>query len=66
MLENRIMAYRENIERLCNWCFTGAEAIRLVYLKDHLEELIEYRERVAERRRLEFMRWLVEHARISS
>ena len=66
MLENSMMAHRETIERLCTWCFTGAEAIRLMYLKDHLEELIEYRERVEERRRLEFLRWLVEHELISS
>ena len=46
--------------------FTHNEALKLLYMKDHVTEQIEYREMIAENRRLNFIRWLIEHNRISS
>ena len=46
--------------------FTPKEATKLLHMKDHVTERVEYREMIAESRRLNFMRWLIEHKRISS
>jgi hypothetical protein len=46
--------------------FTQDEAQKLLYMKDHVTEHIEYREIIEENRRLNFIRWLIEHDRISS
>ncbi len=45
--------------------FTEHEAAKLLHMKDHVAEHIEYREMLAESRRLHFIRWLIEHDRIS-
>jgi hypothetical protein len=45
--------------------FSETEAAQLVHMKDHVTEHIEYKEIVEESRRLNFMRWLIEHDRIS-
>jgi len=44
--------------------FSQEDATRLVYMKSHVTEQVEYREMVSERRRLNFIRWLVEHDRL--
>ena len=44
--------------------FSQEDAVRLVYMKNHVTEQVEYREIVAEQHRLNFIRWLVEHDRL--
>jgi rRNA processing protein Krr1/Pno1 len=44
--------------------FSEEDAARLVYMKSHVTEQVEYREMVAEQHRLNFIRWLVEHDRL--
>ena len=44
--------------------FSEEDATRLVYMKNHVTEQVEYREMVAEKHRLTFIRWLVEHDRL--
>lgn len=65
MPENMFVADSADFERLREQGFTEVEAIKLVYMKEHVGEQIEYREMLAEQHRLDFMRWLVEHDRIS-
>jgi hypothetical protein len=45
--------------------FSENQAVMLIHMKDHMTEQIEYREMVEENRRLNFIRWLVEHDRLS-
>lgn len=45
--------------------FSEIGVARLVNMKRHLTEQIEYRERIEESRRLAFLRWLVDHERVS-
>ena len=54
-----------DFEHLLAQGFSETEATRLVYMKDHLLEQLEYCELVEEIRRLSFIRWLVENDRIS-
>ena len=54
-----------DFERLLSLGFTEIEATKLIYMKDHVTEQIEYREVVEEKRRLIFIRWLIEHDRLS-
>jgi len=54
-----------DLERLLSMGFSDSEAERLIYMRDHVSEQVEYRETVAESRRLNFVRWLIEHDRIS-
>ena len=44
--------------------FSEEDATRLVYMKNHVTEQVEYREMVTEQHRLNFIRWLVEHNRL--
>lgn len=44
--------------------FSEEDATRLVYMKNHVTEQVEYREMVAEQHRLNFIRWLVDHDRL--
>ncbi len=53
-----------DIEQLLAMGFSDDEAERLIHMKDHVSEQTEYREIVAESRRLDFVRWLIEHDRI--
>ena len=46
--------------------FSELEATRLVYMKSHVSEEVEYREMIEESRRLNFIRWLIEHDRLSN
>ncbi|HEY1350329.1 MAG TPA: hypothetical protein VGF67_11965 [Ktedonobacteraceae bacterium] len=65
MAENTSVAGSADFGRLRAQGFTEAEAEKLIYMKEHVEEQIEYQEMLAEQHRLDFMRWLVEHDRIS-
>jgi hypothetical protein len=53
-----------DFEHLLSLGFSEIEATRLVYMKDHVAEQIEYRELLEEQNRLDFVRWLVEHDRL--
>ncbi|HEU5375045.1 MAG TPA: hypothetical protein VFV38_06380 [Ktedonobacteraceae bacterium] len=44
--------------------FSEVEAMWLTYMKQHLQEQVEYREKIEEQNRLRFARWLVEHNRL--
>jgi len=50
--------------RLLALGFSAPEATRLVYMKDHVSEEAEYREMIEESRRLNFVRWLIDHERL--
>ena len=45
--------------------FSSSEAANLIHMRDHVTEQVEYRETIAESRRLDFIRWLVDHDRIN-
>lgn len=53
-----------DFEHLLSLGFSETEATRLVYMKNHVVEQIEYREMLEEQNRLGFVRWLVEHDRL--
>lgn len=65
MPEHMFVTDNANFKRLRRQGFTQDEAQKLMYMKEHVEEQIEYREMLEEQHRLDFMRWLVEHNRIS-
>lgn len=65
MAENMFVADSADSERLREQGFTEAEIAKLIYMKEHVVEQIEYREMLEEQHRLNFLRWLVEHDRIS-
>ncbi|HTI13229.1 MAG TPA: hypothetical protein VL461_01505 [Dictyobacter sp.] len=52
-------------QNLLSLGFTEMEAAQLIYMKEHVTEQTEYRELIEESRRLNFIRWLIEHDRIS-
>lgn len=54
-----------DFQRLLSIGFTEIEALRLIHMKDHVAEQIEYREILQESRRLSFIRWLIDHDRMS-
>ena len=54
-----------DFDRLLSLGFSEVEASRLVYMKSHVSEEIEYREILEESRRLNFIRWLIENNRLS-
>lgn len=54
-----------DFQRLLSMGFSEIEAEKLIHMKDHVTEQIEYREMLEESRRLNFIRWLIEHDRIS-
>jgi hypothetical protein len=55
-----------DIAYLLSQGFSETEAARIVYMKNHVLEQVEYRELVEETRRLAFIRWLIETGRMSS
>ena len=65
MPENFFATEGTDLERLLSMGFSVTEAERLVHMKDNVSDQPEYREIVAESRRLDFVRWLIEHDRIS-
>jgi len=52
--------------RLLSLGFSAHQAIRLVHMKNHVNEEVEYREILEENRRLNFIRWLIDHNRLSN
>ncbi len=52
-------------QRLLSQGFSETEASNLIHMKDHVSEEVEYREMMEESRRLNFIRWLIEHDRMS-
>lgn len=65
MPENIYITNDADFERLRELGFTEDEITKLLYMKEHVDEQVEYREMLAEQHRLGFIRWLVEHDRIS-
>ena len=65
MSEHLYTTDNTDFERLLSLGFSEIEASRLVYMKSHVTEEIEYREILEESRRLNFIRWLIEHNRLS-
>ena len=53
-----------DFEYLLSLGFSEIDATRLIYMKNHVTEEIEYREMAEERHRLNFVRWLIEHKRL--
>lgn len=53
-----------DFEQLRSLGFSELEAERLMHMKSHVTEQVEYREMIEERHRLGFIRWLVEHNRL--
>lgn len=64
MPENSYATESADFQHLLSIGFTETEAMQLIYMKDHVCEQIEYREMLEESRRLNFIRWLVEHDRM--
>lgn len=56
---------KNELERLISSGFSELEAMRILHMKDHVSEEIEYREMIEESRRLNFVRWLIDHDRLS-
>ena len=44
--------------------FSLEEAARLAFKRNHFEEEVEYQERLAQQRRLQFAQWLVQSGRL--
>jgi L-lactate utilization protein LutB len=66
MSEHLYATDNADFERLLSLGFSEIEASRLVYMKSHVSEEIEYREILEESRRLNFVRWLIENKRLSN
>ena len=64
MSENLYATDNADFESLLKLGFTEIEATRIIFMKNHVSEQIEYREMVEEKHRLDFIRWLVEHDRL--
>jgi hypothetical protein len=54
----------KNLEHLLSSGFSTSEAEQLIHMKDHMAEQSEYREMLEESRRLNFIRWLIDHDRM--
>lgn len=65
MSEQSYSTRSSTMRRLLAAGFTEEEASRLLFMRNHVDEQIEYREMLAESRRLIFIRWLIEHNRMS-
>ena len=64
MPENLYAIDNKDFQHLRELGFSEIDATRLIYMKNHMTEEIEYREMAEERRRLNFVRWLIEHNRL--
>ncbi len=64
MPENYYTSEGADLNRLLSMGFSDNEAEGLIHMKNHVSDQAEYREIIAESRRLDFVRWLVEHDRI--
>ncbi|HEU5229308.1 MAG TPA: hypothetical protein VFU49_15935 [Ktedonobacteraceae bacterium] len=65
MSEQSYTTENTSLQDLLSMGFSEIEAMRLIYMRDHVTEEIEYREMIEESRRLNFIRWLIEHDRLS-
>lgn len=65
MSEQSYTTRASDIQHLLSAGFSEAEAHRLLFMREHVDEQIEYREMLEESRRLKFIRWLLEHNRMS-
>jgi hypothetical protein len=65
MAENTSITNQNDFQHLLSQGFTDKEAARLIHMKDNVANHIEYRELLAESRRLSFVRWLIDHNRLS-
>jgi hypothetical protein len=54
-----------DFQRLQSIGFTASEAERLLHMKEQVSEQMEYREMLQESHHLSFLRWLVDHDRMS-
>ena len=66
MTERLYATDNADFEHLQSLGFSDIEASRLVYMKNHVDDEVEYREMLEEKRRLNFIRWLIEHNRLSN
>ena len=66
MTEHVYATDNADFEHLQSLGFSDVEASRLVYMKNHVDDEVEYREMLEEKRRLNFIRWLIEHNRLSN
>jgi hypothetical protein len=66
MTEHSYATKDAEVQQLLSKGFSEFEARMLIHMKDHVTEQIEYREMLEESRRLDFIRWLIEHDRIRS
>ena len=64
MPENSYATGGKDFQDLLSLGFTETEAEKLIQMKDHVTEQMEYREMIEESRRLTFIRWLIEHDRM--
>ena len=64
MMDHLYATDNAGFESLLSLGFAEEEATRLVYMKNHVHDQVEYREMLAEQHRLDFMRWLVQHNRL--
>ena len=65
MAEHSFLTEEKDLQHLLSLGFSETEAARIIHMRDHVSEQIEYREMQEETRRLNFIRWLIEHNRIS-
>ncbi|HEY7416234.1 MAG TPA: hypothetical protein VH593_13660 [Ktedonobacteraceae bacterium] len=65
MPEHSYVTEEKDFQYLLSLGFDATEATNLLHMRDHVDEQTEYREMIEESRRLNFIRWLIEHDRIS-
>jgi len=65
MQEHTYATEEQDFQHLLSLGFNAEEATKLLHMRDHVDEQTEYREMIEESRRLNFLRWLIEHDRIS-
>jgi hypothetical protein len=54
-----------DLQRLLSMGFSTNEAERMIHMKNHVTDQVEYQEMMAESRRLDFVRWLIDNNRMS-
>ena len=53
-----------DLQHLLSLGFSEMQAQQLIHMREHVTEQSEYREMLEESRRLNFIRWLIEHDRM--
>jgi len=64
MAEHSYATDNADFQSLLSKGFSESEATKLIHMKNHEGEQVEYREMLEESYRLKFIRWLIEHDRI--